>query len=598
MAAPAGSNMSTTADTLALLPQFLDLLRSTSPPPIPSETLLGAITHFLARLDSPHLDDFVKALFRSPSIWNSRLLSQQEICNAIRLSVSGRISKISQDTNDVYFADSRKSRRAKHWLSTVLKHTDESHDTAHRLIFHIGLLQGIDDVEDLDWGKGRVKLEEEIVMAVGTPAGSLGHPVNQEMTLSSVLPLIATERLQVLDMESMACRIESHLFNQDPDSAQNRTLDTARALARTFEVMSFGGPTTQANARKRMIGFCQRAQARAAEMGGEWELRADSEQRKDVSFEKHTTTLNSLLTTVSTMVDILLSSNRAAGILQPSTSDVAVHTLLLLGSFAYLTDANDGAFENYHKVLYGSLDMISSSKDNESVRTLFTHLAAKGRLTEARAAFVLVLGDELINHLGKKEIDLLFPLAERHVYRPKHKASFEASHAFLLSLIKASADSLEKDDSQAAFFDAILPDYLNILAKQYAQNDINSEQFRQAFPILVEASSKRSSQAVQSCMTYLSTLPVDKEIRHIRIAIAPYAESNKLPAYLEEVAEAILSTEKYSEERMDLTKDAFEMVVKGLSDANKKVGMDWWARRRGELVGGRQKDPGFVRSRL
>nr|XP_019009159.1 uncharacterized protein I206_05805 [Kwoniella pini CBS 10737]OCF47940.1 hypothetical protein I206_05805 [Kwoniella pini CBS 10737] len=583
------------SDTLDLLPQFLDILRSSSPNSIPPQTLLGAITHFLSQLEPPYLEEFTQALICSPSIWRNADINRSDLRNALRLSVSSKINKISQDTRNVYFADSRKRRKAREWLDCLNKVSSDSENTSRKLDLYLGLLQGVNDVEEIDWGKGKVKLEEEVVMALSQEPQ---NPVlDDNLAMCAALPLINIDRLRILDIQSIANNLESSMlrrFRPQENTASADLPDFARALGRSFEVLHSGGPSSQENARQRMMKFCERIEARGTEMERDWEFHSE----KYAKFEIHSSNFAAFLAVASTMIDILLAGDVTSKVVDASSIEVAVHILAGLTSFAYLTDASDGGFEDYYKVFYGSLDIISAQEGNEAIRTLFSSIARGNRLNDGRAAYVLVLGDELMKHLAKKEIDMLLTLAERHIYRPKHKASFEASHAFLLSLIKSSADSLENDHSQAAFFDAILLNYLSILNKQYTHKEITSDQFRQAFLILVETSSKRSSASVQLCISYLLALPTDKEIRRIRVDITPYINSANLPQYLDNLAQAILSTEKYSEERTDLTKDAFEMVVKGLSDADKQVGIQWWTRWRAEFVGGRRSDPGLIRSRL
>ena len=53
----------------------------------------------------------------------------------------------------------------------------------------------------------------------------------------------------------------------------------------------------------------------------------------------------------------------------------------------------------------------------------------------------------------------------RHSYRYQHRPSFEAAHAFFLSLLRSSAATFGTSAPQSDFFDALLPNYLVILTK-------------------------------------------------------------------------------------------------------------------------------------
>ncbi|WWD04163.1 hypothetical protein V865_002229 [Kwoniella europaea PYCC6329] len=604
--AAASASTPPTSDLLSILPQFLTTLQSPTSISIPPATLLGAITHFLSQLDSPHLHDFISALISSPTLWSHNGISAEDIRNAIRLSIPARISKIHQETADVYFKETRRRRKAREWLGAWLDSLSDDQDGTGAIQMRIGLLQGIDDVPEIDWGNGRMKLEEMMVLSLAGKFESSSDPDIGD--LIAVIPHIALERLQALDIKTVTSQIESNLYQElDHFSLSSETTvpNLSRALARSFEVLHSGGPSNQRHAKERMISFCEQMQDKAQWLESGWEGVAGTKKEDDKNpiWLQNKTTFFSFLTVASTIVEILLSQPDNSNpiernVLEPlSSAEIAIHLLTTLGSFAYLTDASQGGFDNYHKILYASLDIISSPGGNEGVSTLFERLFQKGKLSDAKAGYVLALGEELIHHLGKKEIDLLLPLAGRHVYKPDHKSSFEASHALLLALLKSSAESLARDDAQAAFLDALLPNYVNILIKQYSQKHISSEQFRQAFPLIVESASKRSSTSTTLCLSSLLTLTPDSDIRHIRVAITPYIDAAHLPAYLDDLAKVIMSTDNNSEERMDLTRNAFEIVVKDLSDENKHVGIEWWIKWRDEF-GGRRKEVGFIRSRL
>lgn len=83
-----------------------------------------------------------------------------------------------------------------------------------------------------------------------------------------------------------------------------------------------------------------------------------------------------------------------------------------MASFACLPDFTKGSFENYHRVLYGSLDIIAGKGGVKATEKLFALLSQEDPLSDTRAAFVLMLGDELVHQLGRGSIDLLLPLAE------------------------------------------------------------------------------------------------------------------------------------------------------------------------------------------
>ncbi|WWC93010.1 uncharacterized protein L201_007974 [Kwoniella dendrophila CBS 6074] len=593
------STSAAAADTLAILPQLLDLLQSPLISNVPSSTLLGAISHFLSQLESPHLEEFISTFLSSRFLWS---YDSDEIRNAIRLSVPAKIAKINEDTKDVYFINSRRKRKAREWLNACLKLSAEKKKKIREatLQYHMGLLQGISDIQDIDWGKGRNDLEEMIVLALAEQLDDLTSPdIN---SICSVIPNIDSDMLQVLDLQKLTSHIETTLYGTldsfNTQSQQNAS-NYSRALARSIQVLRSGGPSSQEHARAKMLEFSEEMQKRGEALEEKWESKPRSQLDVDgPMWNKHKLTFSAFLTVASSVLDTILLENASGPDQSPSESDIILQLLVTLGSFSYLIEASQGGFENYHKILYGSLDLISARAGPEGVKTLLSRLTtAEDELNGARAGYALVLAEELINYLDRANIDRLLQLAERCIFQPNHKSSFEASHAFFLALLRISTDNLETDNSQSAFYDALLPNYLNILIRQYSQKHISPEQFRQAFPMIVESASKRSSESLRLCLDRLSSLPPNKEMRQIRITITPYINTPDLPQYLENLAQIILETDKHSEERTDLMKSAFEMVVRDLSDSNKHLGIKWWLKYRRDFEDD-EREIGFVRSRL
>ena len=53
----------------------------------------------------------------------------------------------------------------------------------------------------------------------------------------------------------------------------------------------------------------------------------------------------------------------------------------------------------------------------------------------------------------------------RHIFRPDHRSSFEAAHAFLLTLIESVAGTIETSSPQGPFLDELLHFYPSLLLK-------------------------------------------------------------------------------------------------------------------------------------
>ncbi len=201
--------MSTTAphpnnDAQAVLRPFLDVLRPASPITLPRETLYGAITHFLSTLPPPHLTDFIAVLVSSPSLWNSVANHFDQARHAVRLAVSAKVSGIDHSLQNVYFSSTRRRWIAQSWLNEVVNLVTTAEESRGRIHFSVGLLQGLGDVSPMDWGSGRIKVEEEVVLSLDRMLKTDGDEsmVRDGLKLlsSSVLQ-IAEERLRVLQLK-------------------------------------------------------------------------------------------------------------------------------------------------------------------------------------------------------------------------------------------------------------------------------------------------------------------------------------------------------------------------------------------------------------
>ncbi|WVF68629.1 hypothetical protein IAT40_003399 [Kwoniella sp. CBS 6097] len=616
--------MSDPSETLKLLPSFLDILSGPLPITIPAPTFLGAVTHFLSQLDSPHLGALITAVLSSPSLWTSELIAKTDIRDAIRAAVPTKVSRIEEELNGVYFSNARKKRKAQEWLLSITQAVEQVDNGPEAAKIHVlaGLLRGLDDVKSMDWSKGRRWIEEDLVYSLseiieGDRTGNV--PRDGLEVLCEVVPYIDMARLWALDVDKLLETIEIHLYTlvnptSDVASAEAEVPRTAQALARTFEVLHSGGPSRRENASQAMRKFCvhMRGIGEKLESEGLSALSPEVATAGDDGWIKHKTAFFAFLLPASTILDLLLSSSsfyaETVSLFDlPRPVELSIQMLSTLASFAYLTDASQGGFEHYHRIFYGCLDLISGGKTQGGDGGNDQRVLASNRLLEelwredtkgdARAAFVLVIAEELMPYLSSKSIERCLPLAERHVYRPEHRSSFEAAHAFLLGLLRSVGESLDSRSPQTAFFDALLPNYLNILTKQAKRGDISSEQLRSAFPIIFESASHRSYTSIQLCLTYPSNVAESADIRSIKISCAPHIPAQELSAYLERLAQMILGVEQDSEERLDLSKQAFEMVVKDLGDHVKVVGIDWWTRHRDEFEG-RSREMGLVRSRL
>lgn len=182
-----------------LLGPFIDTLGLAQPITIPTETLLGAITHFLSTLPNRDVSRLAVALVQSHSLWNSKI-STGRIRDAISLAVESKVDKLQTRHRQSWLQARRVNRAAGLWLSCIIDplSSDTSADSTSTTHIRLGLLRGLQAV-NLDSTKETIALEESVVL-------SLAQIIETSMTddetlqmLSEAVMCLDKERVNVLD---------------------------------------------------------------------------------------------------------------------------------------------------------------------------------------------------------------------------------------------------------------------------------------------------------------------------------------------------------------------------------------------------------------
>ena len=185
---------------------FLSLLQSPERLQIPDDTLFGAITHFLSDLPSSQLDTFTQALVTSRSLWSrpetstARLSTAQKLVAAVSYAVGGKAANLRKELSGLYFPSRRIRRGLQEWLESIIESVAQVSDSAscshHCLI--AGLLEGVDEEKEIDWGHAREELELELATIVDR-AISTGREISD--IIWKVVPLLQDNKLRVLDVD-------------------------------------------------------------------------------------------------------------------------------------------------------------------------------------------------------------------------------------------------------------------------------------------------------------------------------------------------------------------------------------------------------------
>lgn len=179
----------------------------------------------------------------------------------------------------------------------------------------------------------------------------------------------------------------------------------------------------------------------------------------------------------------------------------------------------------------------------------------------------------------------------RYIVRPQHRVSFEAANAFLLTLLDTASSTLTTDMTQGPFVDALSVIVAHSLLRHARDEAVKAEQLGAAYPLVVRAAGRRSTDLVAQCLSMLDSAKFpNKEyefaVKKIRILIAPAIPRSLMPAYLDSIAKIITDTPRESEARLELAGLAFKVVMGDMPDESKQMAVEWWLRWRRRFEGG------------
>lgn len=189
-----------------LLEPFLEAVLSDEATGIPSETLLGAITHFLSTLPHGDVPRLVRALIHSPTLWVTQQPSR--IREAISLGVRSKIDMLNTRYKEAWLPRRKVSSATRQWLKTILEvlHEDEHAESHTMTHIRLGLLSGMSAQEEVECHKTRAQLEEDIVLALAdmlpvTYPSSSTAPTYLVDLIGAALAAVEADRMRVLDLE-------------------------------------------------------------------------------------------------------------------------------------------------------------------------------------------------------------------------------------------------------------------------------------------------------------------------------------------------------------------------------------------------------------
>ncbi|BEJ03819.1 hypothetical protein CcaverHIS641_0109940 [Cutaneotrichosporon cavernicola] len=589
-------------ETLEILNPFLQVLRSDGPIPIPINTLKGALGHFLATLEDEQLDGFVTDILNSKNLW--RTLSPSGIIEAVRPAPVVKVRNLRPDLKDGWFTRDKFGKACRTWLEQVFT-ASKKVKSDNAVYFYVGLLAGVDDAEDMKWGQPRQDIEEEVVVALSErlyPRTS-EEKRKQEEELEPALKTycqaaghVDAARLRVLDLRKVAPQLHDAIFQSlgYPSIAGGRpkldlqlTKELSRGLSQTIIALSQGGDRNQVFAWDTATAYVARMLDCGEGFQKEWTKRT-APASGSIEWERQKEALASFTQVTWPVVETMLEPHSYGS--KRERVDLASHIVLTMGKFASPAqeDSQSAAFEN---VLYGCLDLIAAHGKSVAVRQLLEDLN-KPKVSDLLAGFILIVAEQLIRLIDAQSMrDIVFPLAQKYIVRPIHRASFEAANAFMLTLLDTASSTLVTDMTQGPFVDALTVILAHSLLRHARDGSVKAEQLGAAYPLVVKAAGRRSTDLVAQCISMLdeatfSSKDYEFAVKKIRIMIASNIPRSLMPAYLDSIAKLITNTPRESEARLELSGLAFKVVMGNVPDESKQLAVDWWLQWRRRFEGG------------
>ncbi|KAL1412969.1 hypothetical protein Q8F55_000718 [Vanrija albida] len=583
----------------AVLEPFINVLRSPGPITIPTETVQGALTHFIGSLQDSQLDTFVDDILSSTSLWET--VKPDVVRECVRSAVPTKVASLRKTSKDTFWRRNVLDKDAQAWLAQVQHDVHNVKGAEEKgQVFLTGLLQGLDDVTGVEWGKPRVDLEEELVIAMSDTFDA--KSTDAVKLFCEVAPHVDAARLRALNLREIMPFLHVALFSAlgfalDKSSLEiypsvvdaPKVASLSHGLSVAISALLEGGPTSQQYAWQAARAFT----FRMYEVVQDMEKRYPNLTKNSAEWERRKSSLLSLLAVSWPVVQLMLDP--AQSLL--SEKLLLTHSellILILSHFAVITEDNDSGLEQYEKVLYGSLDIIVGLGGGKGVSDTFRAVRGKGplsKVSESLATFILTVAEQLIHLVDARAVrDTILPLAEQYMVRPQHKASFEASFAFLLVLVDAASETALSEPSQGPFVDALVHILAHGLIKQTRDGSISPDQLKAAYPTVVKAASRRSPVLVATAIKQIEDANFEADeakdaVRIIRIGLIPYIPGPDMPEYLENIAQLILSTKQGTDARLEAASTAFQVIMKDIPDESRQYGIEWWQRWRRRFNG-------------
>ncbi|ORX37961.1 hypothetical protein BD324DRAFT_623975 [Kockovaella imperatae] len=566
--------------------RFIAALKGPEKLTIPSETLYGAINHYLTTLSNDNLLEFVDTLVQSDKLWNAN--DPSGIREAFRLASAAKLLALKQSFSSAWLKQARINRQLRQWGDTLAHCLLEASSTERRTQCMIGLLRGFDGdevCEVFSESSCRTQIEEEIVLLLAKMGADPSEDANLFVSdLGEVVDILRSERLKALNPRGILTEQRQSwlrdIGSQAPSGAD--TIARGKIISRCFTILDHGGPSSREYAWGEIRTL----------LSDLISISSDSERKTPFNSE----TLEAFVHISQSVLD---SVQRSKPLLDDQTSpDPTVQTMadiLVILSDISSTGRKESRYSLDTTILQ-ILDVVSAKANTSEVHNLFSRIL-HGDENPDRGAFVLVVAQQLIHQISERTFrKILLPLCNLYIQKPEYPQSFEAAHAYMVAVFEAlQKEGAEEFDGRMNMVSHLAPDHAELLLEQSKRGHLTDSELVRSFSTVCVAAARYDPAILDHCVALLdlaaidAASPFDHTLRLLRIAVSIGMPVDSLDAHLDAIRDVILALPPADHERSELVRALFNTIMRDLSDHTKRRGIEWWLRYQHELRGG---DPG------
>ncbi|EJD40903.1 hypothetical protein AURDEDRAFT_186859 [Auricularia subglabra TFB-10046 SS5] len=501
------------------------------PGSIEPETVLAALSHYLAHLAVPHQTSLTRAAVLSPLHATPGCPALLALAHAFESATHQRAQLLEQNPRKLFSRSAHSELSL--WLRAVLEGTTSSPELLKIAILG-GVLQAISDSKQ-QYGRAASNIENELVVAFASAMSNsdASTAVVTRVLGATFLQFVPNQKLAALDLPVLATfffdslttlygpthfvtylsavsKNGDELLSITPNSplaqAINRTLQdpqypilpaVSRLIARAVAILA----DDKSRRLPRVMDDIARAlESLSARVEATWTASPLSATQSETEIEPASRPLTqSLWTAFKTLLfatTLIKQSMLSVLIVEPHSSAPALAAIALrtFASLAFVLAqfggiAAPGGVPELRRAAFNALDVVATdgAESDVLVRALAddvtqSKLAHDHPVWRAKTAYALACIEQLVPVLSDTCIQqVVVPLCEPHLREPSHRETFEAAHSTILAVFAWAGQRLERGDAQADVFGReLIPGYVQALSENAGEGGLRPPQLRLA----------------------------------------------------------------------------------------------------------------------